>query len=106
MGTFIYENQLRVEFEDRAPAHLQMVTGNKLRRREPFFFTWKTDVSLGGGRVTVWMHPQSALVFRFHGSRTPALNRDWVEALMFTANTSSGLCLVPEPQVPFGDTTA
>ncbi|MBN9202083.1 MAG: ATP-dependent DNA ligase [Microbacterium sp. SCN 70-18] len=106
MGTFIYENQLRMEFEDRALAHLQIVTGNKLRRREPFFFTWKTDLSLGGGRVTVWVHPQSTLVFRFHGSRTPTLNRDWVEALMFTANTPSGLYRVPEPQVPLGDTAA
>lgn len=105
MGTFIYENQLRVEFEDRALAHLQIVIGGKLRRGEPFFFTWKTDVSLGGGRVTVWVHPRSTLVFRFHGSRTPALNRDWVEALMFTANTPSGLYLLPEPRAPLGDTT-
>lgn len=38
-----------------------------------------------------------ALVFKYFGSRQPAINREWVDALAFTANSPSGLYLVPEP---------
>lgn len=97
MGKFIYESGIRNEFEDRLLAHLQVVVGNKLRRGEPFYFQWKDDVSTGGGRTSVWIHPRSTLVFKFNGGRPPALNRAWLEALMSTANAPSGLYIVPEP---------
>ena len=35
--------------------------------------------------------------FSFHGSRAPALNRDWVQQLMNEANSGRGLSLLPEP---------
>lgn len=98
MGKFIYEDLVRVDFEDRLLAHLQVVVGNKLKRGEPFYFLWKDDVSLGGGRTSVWMHAGASFVFKFHGSRPPALNREWLDALMFTANSPTGLYVVPEPQ--------
>lgn len=97
MGKFIYENSLKTEIEDRALTHLQLVITAKLRRGEPFAFTWREDTSVGGGRVTVWVHAGSALVFKYHGSRQPAINREWVDALAFTASSPSGLYLVPEP---------
>jgi len=97
VGKFIYENGIRTEFEDRLLAHLQIVVGNKLRRGEPFYFQWKDDVSTGGGRTSVWVHPRSNIVFKFHGGRPPALNRAWLEALMSTANSPTGLYVVPEP---------
>lgn len=37
------------------------------------------------------------LVFRYSGSRVPAVNRAWVEALGLTAGSSAGLRIVPEP---------
>lgn len=77
--------------------HLQVVIANKLRRGESFIFTWREDVSIGSGRVSVWIHPGLPLAFKYHGSRTPALNRMWVEALAITANSPTGLYLVPEP---------
>lgn len=43
------------------------------------------------------MHGGSAMVFKYHGSRQPAINRAWAEALAFTANSPGGLYLVPEP---------
>lgn len=97
MGKFIYRDQVRVEFEDRLLAHLQIVIGNKLRRGEPFHFSWKEDQTVGGGRTAVWMHPGASFTFKFHGGRTPTLNRSWLEALMHTANSGTGLHVVPEP---------
>lgn len=97
MGKFIYENGVKAEFEDRALLHLQMVITAKLRRGEPFPFTWREDASVGGGRTTIWLHPGSTLVFKYYGSRQPGINRGWTDALAFTANSPGGLYLVPEP---------
>lgn len=97
MGKFIYEGGPKVEIEDRALTHIQLVITAKLRRGEPFSFTWKEDASIGGGRTTVWIHAGSSIVFKYFGSRQPAVNRAWVEALAFTANSPSGLYLVHEP---------
>lgn len=98
MGKFIYEGSVKTEIEDRALTHLQLVITAKLRRAEPFPFSWREDASLGGGRTTVWIQPGSSLVFKYFGSRQPSVNRAWVEALAFTANSPNGLYLVPEPQ--------
>ncbi|KJQ53977.1 DUF7882 family protein [Microbacterium sp. SA39] len=97
MGKFIYEGGVKTEIEDRALTHLQLVITAKLRRGEPFPFSWREDASVGGGRTTVWIQPGSSLVFKYFGSRQPSINRAWIEALAFTANAPSGLYLVPEP---------
>lgn len=97
MGKLIYEGSVKVDIDDRALLHVQTVIGNKLRRGEPFLFTWREDTSTGGGRTSIWLHPGCSLVFKFYGSRTPEANRNWLEALMFTANSPGGLHLVPEP---------
>ena len=97
MGRFVYEGGPKCEIEDRALTHIQLVITAKLRRGEPFSFTWKDDQSVGGGRSTVWIHAGSNLVFRYHGSRQPSINRAWVDALAFTANGPTGLYLVHEP---------
>lgn len=97
MGKFTYDRDVRVDFEDRMLSHLQIVIGNKLRRGESFFFSWRVDPSLGQGRSSVWMHPYAALTFTFHGSRSPSISREWIEALAVTANSQRGLYLVPEP---------
>lgn len=97
MGRFIYEGSTKVEVEDRALRHLQLVMTAKLRRGEPFPYTWKEDASIGGGRITVWLHAGSSMVFKYVGSRQPEINRAWVDALAYTANSPGGLYLVPEP---------
>ena len=102
MGKFIYDTSIKVDFEDRLLAHLQVVMTTKLRRGEPFNFSWKDDSTIGNGRTTVWVHPSASLVFKFYGSRRPTLNPAWIEALAFTANSPSGLYVVPEPPVPLG----
>ncbi len=97
MGRFIYEGGVKTAIEDRALTHLQLVMTAKLRRGEPFGLTWREDASVGGGRTTVWVHAGSSLVFKYSGSRAPSINRDWIEALAFTASSPGGLYLVPEP---------
>lgn len=97
MGKFTYENTVRIDFEDRLLYHLQMVIGTKLRRSEAFFFSWRDDPSVGDGRTSVWLHAGCAMTFKFYGSRMPHLNRQWLEALAYTANQQSGLYVVPEP---------
>ncbi|AZS37452.1 hypothetical protein CVS47_02089 [Microbacterium lemovicicum] len=97
MGRFIYDGQIRIDFEDRLLAHLQTTITTKLRRGEPFTFVWKDDNSIGDGRTLVWIHPGASLVFKFYGSRRPQLNRAWLDALMHTANSPTGLYVVPEP---------
>lgn len=97
MGRFTYDGAVRADFDDRILAHLQLVIGAKLRRSESFHFSWRDDPSIGDGRTTVWVHSQASLVYKFHGSRSPSINRTWVDALMYTANSHTGLRLVPEP---------
>lgn len=97
MGKFIYDSSVKVDFEDRLLAHLQIVIGAKIRRGESFHFSWKDDPSIGDGRTMVWVHPRVSLVYKFYGSRQPAINRSWIEALTYTANSPTGLYAVPEP---------
>ena len=97
MGKLTYENSIKVDIDDRALAHLQLVMSTKLRRRESFHFSWKEDPSLGGGRVSVWVHPAANLVFKYYGARPAHINHAWVQALAYTANSPTGLYLVPEP---------
>lgn len=97
MGKFIYDGDIKVDFEDRLLAHLQAVIMAKVRRGESFPFTWKDDISTGGGRTTVYIHPNVSLVFKYHGSRTPQLSPAWLHALTYNANSGRGLYVIPEP---------
>ncbi|MFM2719077.1 DUF7882 family protein [Microbacterium mcarthurae (nom. nud.)] len=97
MGKFVYDGNIKVEFEDRLLAHLQAVIMAKVRRGESFPFTWKDDISIGGGRTTVYIHPHVSLVFKYHGSRNPQLSNAWLQALTYNANSGRGLYVVPEP---------
>ena len=97
MGELTYDVVFKVKFDDRSLSHLQMVIATKLRRGESFNFSWVKDPAVGAGRTTIWMHPAIPLVYDFDGSRHPSINRAWIEALMATANSTTGLVLVPEP---------
>ena len=97
MGRLNYNGQVAVDIDDRALAHLQIVIADKLRRGEPFTFSWRDDPSTGHGRTTIWISQSSSLVFTFHGSRMPRINRDWLEVLAVAANAVGGLRVVAEP---------
>ena len=95
MGKLIYGNDSSIVLDDRLLAHLKVAVVAKLRRDEKFSISWAHDD--GSGRSTVWIHPSIPLRFEFDGSRTPVLNRAWVEALVMSANSTGGLQMVPEP---------
>lgn len=104
MGKLVYgPHLLQLEIEDRALAHLQVVILAKLRRSESFAFTWVPPREAGTGRAVIWLHPSQLLLFQFLGSRQPDINRQWVEELMTTANSGTGLRLTSEPDRPPSD---
>jgi len=98
MGRLIYNSSPReLEIDDRTLAHLRVAILNKLRRSESFSMTWEHGVANGSGRTTLWLHESIPLQFVFSGNRPPKLNRLWIEQLLLTANSASGLQYVPEP---------
>lgn len=98
MGSLTYDSVTKVDFDDRILAHFQVVIGLKLRRGESFYFSWKDDLSIGGGRTSIWLHPAIALKFKFQGGRSVQINTNWIEELLVQANASGGLRPSPEPR--------
>ncbi|MCK6079404.1 ATP-dependent DNA ligase [Microbacterium sp. EYE_5] len=96
MGRFTYEKNFSLEIEDRPLVHVETAIETKLRRGEPFMFTWKVDMAAGSGRNSVWVNRNSMLVFKY---RTPQreINGAWVNALLATANSPTGMHIVKEP---------
>jgi hypothetical protein len=111
VGKILYDAYLDIELDDRVLAHLQLAMSIKLRRREGFFFTWQKLSSSGEGRSAVWIDASIPIQFIYFGSRMPAINRDWVEALRVSSNSAGGLqVLAEEPtaesSTPLDATTA
>lgn len=86
-----------MSFDDRALLHLQIVITGKLRRKESFLFSWTDSADAGSGRGSVWLDPSSTLYYRYTGKEIPPINRQWVESLMMSANSGSGLVYTAEP---------
>jgi len=104
MGTLMYGAPgVEIDFDDRALAHLQVVITAKLRRGEPFTFTWVHAPASGSGRSSVWLHPAIPLLYRFRGTRQPSINREWVDLLMQSSNRPGGMVFIDEPAPGKGD---
>lgn len=107
MGSLLYgSSSIEVKFDDRALTHLQIVITAKLRRNESFVFTWSNSADAGVGRSTIWLDPSSTLLYRYSGTRVPTINRDWIDALMTSANSAGGLVFSLEPPLLPAGTTA
>lgn len=97
MGTLTYGALgTVVTFDDRVLAHLRAVITAKLRRDEKFTLSWENAET--GATETLWCHP--AIALQFSVTFAGPLNRAWVEALSTSANSASGLRLLPEPATP------
>jgi hypothetical protein len=72
MGHLAYGQTIELEFEDRLLAHLRIIIGSKLRRKESLYFSWKDDQRVGDGRTTIWLNPTIPIVFKYYGSRPPS----------------------------------
>jgi hypothetical protein len=84
------------EIDDRTLAHVELVVLAKLRRNESFAFSFD---GAKGGRETIWVNPSATLRFEF-GQIVTEISREWLDELMDSANTTTGLKLVPEPEKP------
>jgi hypothetical protein len=99
LGKLLYgDSQVEIQFDDRSLAHLQIVIGAKLRRHESFFLSWKDDPSIGDGRSSIWLDAGIPLYFKYFGGKMPEINRDWLELLTQSSNSSLGLQLMEEPR--------
>ncbi len=97
MGRIEYDgSRSHIQIEDRALAHLKVVVATKLRRNESFTLSWRHADGEEPGRSTIWLHPSIPLRFVFQDPNPPELNREWIERLMHSANSSGGLMLVDE----------
>jgi hypothetical protein len=93
VGMLVYNGRMTLSVDDRVLAHLQVVVINKLRRRESFTFTWDD----GSQEAVCWIGPSIPLEFVYAGNRRPLLNREWLELMASSANSNSGLVVMPEP---------
>ncbi len=98
MGTLTYGNEQRFEFEDRLLAHMKLAIVAKLLRHESFLLNWTIPPDQGSGRMSVWLSRETLLSFKFVGSRPPAINRRWVEALTLTSARTGGMQLMTEDE--------
>lgn len=104
VSRLVYDGRHRLVTDDRTLRHLQWVIGDKLRRHEPFMFTWTQPPEEGGGRLAVWVTPDVGLAYAFDERRSGPLNARWIQALALAAHTPAGLWLVPEPVDEDGET--
>ena len=80
-----------LEFEDRLLSHLQIVVVQKFRRGESFLMSWLQGDAQTMTRRSLWMTPGTVVFFHFNGSRTPAIDEDWLKRLAASAESSMGL---------------
>lgn len=90
MGSITCNDQV-VEFEDRLLAHLQIVIVQKCRAGEAFLLSWLDPLTEGDGRSAMWLTPTAVVHFKFVGSRSPSIDRRWLDALTRAASSGPGL---------------
>lgn len=53
--------------------------------------SWKNSPSVGDGRSAILLTPAVPLQFKFLGGKVPTFDRDWLELLGNSAESSTGL---------------
>jgi hypothetical protein len=87
---------LSVQFEDRLLAHLHILILQKFRSKQSFVMSWVDGLGAGSGRTVIWLTPDLPIVFKFAGSRLPAIDRNWLAVLSESAESSNGLIVTNE----------
>jgi len=95
MGTLTYDG-LVVHIDDRVLCHVQIVVVQKLRRGESFLMSWRDSDAVGDGRSSIWLSDSIPLYFKFAGGHPALINRDWIEQLSRSADSSKGLVIMSE----------
>ncbi|SEA52976.1 DUF7882 family protein [Leifsonia sp. 21MFCrub1.1] len=83
--------------DDRTLAHVKVVILTLLRSGQGVAFTFTHAMNEGYGRETIWISPTTDLRFQFFGSRAPQLNRRWIEDMLRSATSKTGLVVTEEP---------
>lgn len=102
MGKLIYGVGREYEFDDRTLSHVKMALVTKLRRHESFLLNWEIPLDQGGGRMSLWISREIPLAFVFSGSRPPALNERWMDALLHTSQRTGGMVIMREEEAMSG----
>ena len=89
MGTLKYGagDDATFAMDDADLAHLATVVTAKLRRREPFLLTCRSE----SARQSVWIHEASTLVYAYGSASGLDLDRARLEAMVLDTNRPSGL---------------
>ena len=82
------------DVDDRTLAHVEVVVMAKLRRNESFAYSIEQSEQ---ARTTIWIGVHSDLQFVYDQPR-PAINREWLERLVDSANSTQGLRVMPEEE--------
>ena len=96
MGVLQYNDE-EFDFDDRALFHLQVVISTKLRRGEDFMLSWTQPLERGSGRHAIWIDNGIPLHFYYNGSRSAAINHEWIEDLLLSSTRAGGMVLGAEP---------
>jgi hypothetical protein len=112
MGTLFYgSGRLPILIDDVTLAHIQALVASKLRRHEGFLLSWNDALSVGNGRSSVWIHPDTDLHFKFDGGKAPAVEPRAFAEMSQAANSPRGLqldgvTLQQDPRRPLRRTSA
>jgi hypothetical protein len=98
VARLIYGSNEGFEFDERTLAHLKIAMAAKLRVRESFLLNWAVPAERGSGRMSLWISPEVPLIFVFHGSKPPQLNKTWLDALSRSAHGIRGMTVMPEDE--------
>ena len=98
MGVLLYGDAgMRVQFDDRVLAHLQLVIASKLSRSQSFFMSWRDSRASGDGQSGIWISRGMPLYFSYKSSARIVINRDWIRELALSADQGTGLFVTAEP---------
>lgn len=100
MGHLFYSTSTEpIRIPDRLLSHLKVVATTKLRRSESFTLSW-THVDGTPGRSTLWLQPAIPLRFVFDSAEPESLNAATLKNMADMANSSAGLVVDLEAEIP------
>ncbi|MFJ4037788.1 hypothetical protein ACIPVB_06850 [Microbacterium sp. NPDC090007] len=103
MGHLFYGTSAdSITIPDRLLSHLKVVATTKLRRSESFTLSW-THVDGTPGRSTLWLQPAIPLRFVFDSAEPESLNAATLKNMADLANSSAGLVVDLEAEIPAAD---
>lgn len=105
MGHLFYGSSPEpIGLPDRLLSHVKVVAATKLRRSESFTLSWRHTEG-GAARTTVWLHPSIPLRFVFDSAEPEKLHSPTLKAMADMANSSAGLVVDLDADIPMHDDT-